>query len=100
MVVDQEVERTYWPKQIRSETGRPLKIEVKLVGKPLVMEHTGAGVSLVSEKTFQMILPIVTQRRLLERNCAHTRGSHSGGRQGGRGSAIPGATDKVTSDSC
>ncbi len=58
MEVDQEVERTYWLKQIRSEPGRPLEIEVKLEGKPLVMElDTGAGVSLVSEKTFQMILP-------------------------------------------
>ena len=56
--VDQEVERTYWLKQIRSEPGRPLEIEVRLEGKPLMMEvDTGAGVSLVSEKTFQMILP-------------------------------------------
>ena len=58
MEVDQGVERTYWLKQIRSKSGRPLEIEVRLEGKPMVMElDAGAGVSLVSEKTFQVILP-------------------------------------------
>ena len=63
MEVDQGVERTYWLKQIRSKSGRPLEIEVRLEGKPMVMElNAGAGVSLVSEKTFQVILPSHTMR--------------------------------------
>ena len=63
MEVDQGVERTYWLKQIRSKSGRPLEIEVRLEGKPMVMElDAGAGVSLVSEKTFQVILPSHTMR--------------------------------------
>ena len=45
MEVDQ-VERTYWLKQIRSKPGRPLEIEVKLKGKPLVMELNHRGKSI------------------------------------------------------
>ena len=56
--VDQEVEETYWLNQIRSKPGRPLEEEVRLEGKPLLMElDTGAEVSLVSKKTFLTILP-------------------------------------------
>ena len=63
MEVDQGVKRTYWLKQIRSKSGRPLEIEVRLEGKPMVMElDAGAGVSLVSEKTFQVILPSHTMQ--------------------------------------
>ncbi len=32
MEIDQEVERPYWLKQIRSKPGRPLEIEVMLEG--------------------------------------------------------------------
>ena len=43
---------------IRSEPGKPLVMDIKLNGKPLTMElDTGAAVSLVSERTFQSLLP-------------------------------------------
>ncbi len=73
---------------------------MKIEGKPLVMElSTGAGVSLVSEKAVQMILPSHTTQATRTQLRTYSGGSHSGGSQGGCGSAIPGATDKVACDS-
>ena len=61
MQVEQELEDTYWLNQIRSQPGRPLEVEVTLDGKPLWTElDMGVGVSLVSEKTFQTVLPSYT----------------------------------------
>ena len=63
---------------IRSEPGKPLVMDIKLNGKPLTMElDTGAAVSLVSERTFQSLLPECQLRY----HCAHTL--ESGWRFGG-----------------